>query len=179
MHPTLHRYAISLLTLTLLPLIATQPTRAQGAPPGPPPVIVAKPVVQDIVEYDEYTGRFEASESVEVRARATGYLDSVERVDGAVAKAGDLVRVNDTLLTTIVAVDPIRFCFDVDERSYLAYARSAARAVGAKGESTDVSVATSDEREPKRPGKHDFVDNGLDDDTGTVRARAVLPNTDL
>lgn len=281
MHPKLHTYATALLTLIAIPLVEVRPASAQGAPAGPPPVTVAKPVVKEIVEYDDYTGRFEASESVEVRARVTGYLDSVDFVDGAMVKAGDplftidprpyqaaldrakslveqaqskldfaqadlaraenlrstgniadqlldqrrqaflqaqaeiaaakasaessrldleftkirapiggrtgrhlvsagnLVRVNDTLLTTIVSVDPIRFYFDVDERSYLAYARSSANAFGSRNGSTDITVATSDERDPKRPGKLDFVDNRLDEATGTVRTRALLPNTDL
>jgi RND family efflux transporter MFP subunit len=62
---------------------------------GPPPVTVAKPVVKDIVEMDEYTGRFDAVGSVEVRARVGGYLESVHFHDGALVKEGDLLFVID------------------------------------------------------------------------------------
>ncbi len=62
---------------------------------GPPPVTVAKPVVKDIVEMDEFTGRFDAVGSVEVRARVGGYLESVHFKDGALVKEGDLLFVID------------------------------------------------------------------------------------
>jgi RND family efflux transporter MFP subunit len=60
------------------------------APGGPPPTVtVAKPVVKDVVEYDDFTGRFEATDSVEIRARVSGYLDKVAFQDGSVVKKGD------------------------------------------------------------------------------------------
>ena len=46
----------------------------QPAVPPPPKVTVSQPVVRDVVEWDEYTGRLEAVEAVEVRARVSGYL---------------------------------------------------------------------------------------------------------
>src|SRR5882762_7863356 len=49
----------------------------QAAPP-PPKVTVAKPVKRTIVDQDEYVGRFVAVDSVEVRARVSGYLDKVQ-----------------------------------------------------------------------------------------------------
>lgn len=58
---------------------------------GPPPVTVAKPVVKEIVEDDEFVGRFEARRAVEVRARVTGYLQRTHFVDGAEVAAGDLL----------------------------------------------------------------------------------------
>ncbi len=54
--------------------VAAGPAFGQSAPAAPP-VTVAKPVVKDIMEWDEFTGRFEATESVEIRSRVTGYLD--------------------------------------------------------------------------------------------------------
>ena len=45
----------------------------QGAPP-PPPVTVATPLQQQVVDWDDYVGRFEAPQSVEVKPRATGFL---------------------------------------------------------------------------------------------------------
>src|SRR5438477_580061 len=61
------------------------------APPPPPAVTVAQPLKREIVEWDEYTGRTEAVQSVEVRARVTGYLESVHFQDGALVKQGDLL----------------------------------------------------------------------------------------
>lgn len=245
-----------------------------------PPVTVAKPVVRDIVEWDEFTGRFDAVGAVEIRARVGGYLESVRFKDGALVKEGDvlfiidrrgfkaaldqaeatlvaaqtrfdlarleleraerlvksgagteqaldqrrqqflamqadltgakaaleqsrlnyeyseirapisgrisrkmvsegnLVNANTTMLTTIMSVDPIDFYFDVDERSYLAYSRMSRS--GSTGDSMGAGVflATSDEKELKRKGTIDFLDNRLDPASGTMRLRAKVPNPD-
>jgi RND family efflux transporter MFP subunit len=58
-------------------------------------VTVSQPVVRNVIEWDEYTGRLEAVESVEVRARVSGYLQSVHFTDGAVVKKGALLFVID------------------------------------------------------------------------------------
>jgi multidrug efflux system membrane fusion protein len=58
---------------------------------GPVPVTVAKPVVREIVEDDEFIGRFEAVDQVTVRSRVGGYLDKVHFTDGTLVKAGDLL----------------------------------------------------------------------------------------
>ena len=55
------------------------------------PVEVAVPVYEKITEWDEYTGRFEASNKVEVRARVSGFLERVNFVDGQVVKKGDVL----------------------------------------------------------------------------------------
>ena len=258
------------------------PSLAQAPGGAPPPVTVSQPVVKDIVEYNEFTGRFEATDSVDVRARVSGYLEKVAFTDGAIVKKGDLlfvidrrpykatldqaqsavasakaklafgqadferaqslqktgniadqlvdqrrqnfvsaqadldsaeavlrnaqlnydwteirapvagrisrklisegnlVSANDTLLTNIVSLDPIYFYFDVDERSYLAYSRTIA-AEKAAGRSADYTalVAVSDEKDAKRTAKLDFLDNRLDQASGTIRARAVVANKDL
>ena len=57
----------------------------------PPVVTVAKPVVRDIVEDDEFVGRFEAVDEVAIRSRVSGYLDEVHFKDGALVKKGDLL----------------------------------------------------------------------------------------
>ncbi|HEY8565641.1 MAG TPA: efflux RND transporter periplasmic adaptor subunit [Beijerinckiaceae bacterium] len=275
------RIAFASLLLTALPIAQAA---AQGPPGGPPPpVTVAKPIVKDIVEYDDFTGRFEAVDAVEVRARVSGYIDSVNFRDGGLVKRGDplftidrrpykaaldqaeaavvsaqarvnfaegdldraeslrrtgniaeqlleqrrqnyltakadldranaavrdarlnyefteikapiagrisrrlvsegnLVNANQTLLTTIVTLDPINFYFDVDERSFLAYQRTLQ--IGRVAERTKdqlpILVALTDEREPKRKGVLDFVDNRVDQATGTMRARAAVENKDL
>jgi RND family efflux transporter MFP subunit len=58
-------------------------------------VTVRQPVVRDVVEWDEYTGRLEAVESVEVRARVSGYLQSVHFTAGATVQKGALLFVID------------------------------------------------------------------------------------
>ncbi|QIG48082.1 efflux RND transporter periplasmic adaptor subunit [Nordella sp. HKS 07] len=68
---------------------AAAPALAQA--PGPVPVTVAKPITREIVEDDEFIGRFEAVDEVTVRARVGGYLDKVHFRDGAIVKQGDLL----------------------------------------------------------------------------------------
>jgi multidrug efflux system membrane fusion protein len=65
-----------------------QQTRA--APP-PPSVTVSKPVARTVVDQDEYVGRFVAVDAVEIRARVSGYLDSVHFTDGQMVKKGDVL----------------------------------------------------------------------------------------
>src|SRR5436190_18281088 len=62
----------------------------QAAPP-PPTVTVAKPVKQTVNDYDEYVGRFIAVDSVEIRARVSGYLEKVHFKDGQIVKQGELL----------------------------------------------------------------------------------------
>ncbi|MEM1343992.1 MAG: efflux RND transporter periplasmic adaptor subunit [Pseudomonadota bacterium] len=79
------RHALTLgLLLGALPLHAS----AQG---GPPPVDVATPIEREIVDFAIYTGRFEAVERVEIRARVSGYLEAVSFEDGAEVAEGDLL----------------------------------------------------------------------------------------
>ncbi len=267
----------------LLALLAAPAAFAQGPPGGPPPAVtVAKPVVKEVVEYDEFTGRFAATDSVDIRARVSGFLDKVGFNDGAVVKKddilflidrrpykaaleqaqasvtsaqarltfgqsdferaqslqktgniaeqlvdqrrqtftsaradldsaeaalraaqlnynftevrapiagrisrraiseGNLVNANDTLLTNIVSLDPIYFYFDVDERSYLAYSRTLTLAREKKQDMTSTAlVGVTDERDLKRPAMLDFLDNRVDQASGTIQARAVVPNKDL
>jgi membrane fusion protein, multidrug efflux system len=67
---------------------------ASSAPP-PPPVTVARPLQKTITEWDEYTGRFTALETVEVRARVSGFVDSIHFNEGQMIKQGDLLFVID------------------------------------------------------------------------------------
>ncbi len=62
-------------------------------PSGPPPpkVKVVQPVAREIIEWDEYTARLDAVDSVEVRPRVSGYLQSIHFVDGGIVKKGDLL----------------------------------------------------------------------------------------
>jgi RND family efflux transporter MFP subunit len=63
----------------------------QAAAPPPPVVTVAHPTQRTVVDQDEYVGRFSAIDSVEVRARVSGYLESVHFTDGQMVKQGDLL----------------------------------------------------------------------------------------
>ena len=62
-----------------------------GGPPPAPTVTVAKPVERGVTDQDEYVGRFVAVNSVEVRARVSGYLDQIHFRDGQTVKQGDLL----------------------------------------------------------------------------------------
>src|SRR5712672_2579198 len=67
----------------------------QAAPPAPP-VTVAQPTKRIVTDWDEFTGRFEAVEEVQVRARVGGFVTSVEFRDGAFVNTGDLLYVIDS-----------------------------------------------------------------------------------
>jgi len=72
-------------------LAACGQSQQQAAAPPEPAVTVAHPVHKTVVEQDEYVGRFTAIDSVEVRARVSGYLDEVHFTDGQMVKQGDLL----------------------------------------------------------------------------------------
>jgi membrane fusion protein, multidrug efflux system len=67
-----------------------------SAAPAPSPVTVAQPVKRTVTDWDEFTGRFEAVEEVQVRPRVGGYVTSVEFKDGDMVRAGDLLYVIDS-----------------------------------------------------------------------------------
>lgn len=69
--------------------------QAEAAPPPPPSVTVSLPLIKEITEWDEYTGQFSAVQEVEIRARVSGYLQSIHFQDGQFVKAGDLLYVID------------------------------------------------------------------------------------
>jgi RND family efflux transporter MFP subunit len=80
-----------LTPLVALALSACGDKPPQQAAPGAPPVTVAQPVKRTVTDWDEFTGRFEAVEEVQVRARVGGFVNSVEFRDGAIVRAGDLL----------------------------------------------------------------------------------------
>jgi RND family efflux transporter MFP subunit len=83
-----------------------------------------------------------------------------------------------TLLSSVVSMDPMYLYFDADEQSYLRYAQMARS--GERPSSRDaknpVQVGLANEEGFPHPGNMDFVDNQLNPQTGTIRARAVLEN---
>ncbi|MFY9624518.1 MAG: efflux RND transporter periplasmic adaptor subunit [Rhodoplanes sp.] len=65
--------------------------KQQAATPPPPQVTIDHPTQRTVIDYDEYVGRFVPIESVEVRSRVSGYLDSVHFTDGQIVNQGDLL----------------------------------------------------------------------------------------
>lgn len=86
-------FLISTKSIAALALAASLAACGQAQQPAPPPpaVTVAHPVKRVVVDQDEYVGRFIAVDSVEVRARVSGYLDKVHFADGQIVKEGDLL----------------------------------------------------------------------------------------
>ena len=82
---------VALTMGTILILCGCESRSAQRPSPPPPNVDVAKSLVTDIVEQDEYTGRLAAIDHVDVRARVTGYLEAIHFTDGQLVKKGDLL----------------------------------------------------------------------------------------
>src|SRR5690606_1095761 len=74
---------------------AVEAAEASNAAPPPPTVTVSAPLQRKLVEWDEYTGQFAAVDYVEVRARVSGYLDSIHFEDGQIVQKGDLLFVID------------------------------------------------------------------------------------
>jgi membrane fusion protein, multidrug efflux system len=107
----------------------------------------------------------------EVRAPQPGRA-SDRRVD-----AGNLVQASTTLLTTILTLDPIYASFDMSEADYLRLARDGGARAGA--ETPEVRLKLADESGWDRAGRLDFLDSELRARSGTLRARALLPNPDL
>ncbi|HEY3658571.1 MAG TPA: efflux RND transporter periplasmic adaptor subunit [Steroidobacteraceae bacterium] len=253
--------------------------------PPPPQVSVAQVLERRVKDWDEFTGRLQAVESVEIRPRVSGYIDKVAFTEGSQVKRGDLLFVIDprpykadadraaadvkryktaldlarieltrvqrlkdsgavseeelderksalaqteanvagseaaleaanlnlnftqvtspiagrasraevtrgnlvtgginggTLLSSVVSMDPMYLYFDADEQSYLRYseiARSDQRA-GSQDAARPVQVGLANEEGFPHTGAVDFVDNQLNPQTGTIRARAVLQNKD-
>jgi RND family efflux transporter MFP subunit len=102
-----------------------------------------------------------------VRAPISGRI-SDRRID-----SGNIVGANETLLTTINALDPIYFTFDVPESLYLKTARER-QTKGGAGQAAEIRL--QDEADYSWRGRLDFTDNGLNQNSGTIRARATVAN---
>lgn len=91
---------------------------------------------------------------------------------------GNLVKADETILTTLVSLDPIHVYFDVDERTVLRIRRliHEGKVASARDKRITVKIGLADEDGFSREGYIDFVDNQLDHGTGTLRLRAVVPN---
>jgi membrane fusion protein, multidrug efflux system len=99
--------------------------------------------------------------------------------EGNLVSGGDT---NATVLTTVLSVDPIYLYFNLDEQTYLKNTRlrlAAPLSTTSYGNPNVVHVALPDETEFPHEGRMDWIDNELDQGTGTLRGRAVLPNPQL
>jgi RND family efflux transporter MFP subunit len=85
-----------------------------------------------------------------------------------------------TLLSSVVSIDPIYLYFDADEQSYLRYTQLAhdGKRPSSHDAGNPVQVGLANEEGFPHPGTVDFIDNQLNPQTGTIRARAVLQNKD-
>lgn len=116
-------------------------------------------------------------EFTQVRAPISGRISYAPVTEGNLVTGGER---DSTLLTTIVALDPIYCYFEVDEASALKY-----RELHRKGTRVSplfkpipIEMGLSNETGFPRKGQVDFVDNVLRPDTGTIRARGVFENPD-
>jgi RND family efflux transporter MFP subunit len=143
-------------------------------------------------DLDQYQAAAEQAVANADTARATlkknqldlDYTKVVAPIDGRVSRyyvtVGNLVVQDQTLLTTIVSVDPIYAYFDVDESTVLRV-RELIR-TGKMQSARDVSVpawlSLTNNDDFSKEGRIDFIDNQVDPKTGTLRVRAVFPNHD-
>ncbi len=111
------------LALAVISALAVPAAKAQA--PQTPPVDVAKPLVRTVTDFDTYTGRFEAVERVELRARVAGYLDHVGFEDGETVEQG-------------------RLLFRIDQRPFEAVAARAEAALSAAKASRDLAMIELD-----------------------------------
>jgi RND family efflux transporter MFP subunit len=103
------------------------------------------------------------------------------RIGKRMIDPNNLVKANDTVLATLVSLDPIYATFDIDERTTLRLRRliREGKLVSARLNPTKVMIGVADDDEYSLSGIIDFIDNRLDSGTGTLRVRAKLENTKL
>ena len=113
-----------------------------------------------------------------------GFTRIVSPIDGragaALVKPGNLVSPGSTLLSSVVSLDPIYVTFDGDEQVYLKY-----QSLLQKGQQQTshavkhpVQVGLANEQGFPHQGELEFIDNQLNAGTGTIRAKALLKNSD-
>src|SRR6266487_167188 len=144
-------------------------------------------------EFDQkaatYQGSTAAARSAEAAKNSAAlnleFTQIKSPIDGRVSDAritmGNLVQPGpgpESVLTTVVSVDPIYAKVDADENAVLKYVKLSAegKRVSARTEKIPAWVELGNETDFPHEGTIDFVDNRLDPSTGTVRARVVLKN---
>src|SRR6516225_2968623 len=141
-------------------------------------------------QFDQISGDYlEAQESLKM-AKASdklaginvGYTEVRAPFTGVVSRRyvdpGNLVKADDTTLTTIVSLDPMYVYFDVDERTLLLIRHwmREGKIQGVDEKGMEVKMGLADEEGFPHKGTIDFMDNKLDPGTGTLRLRGVFPN---
>lgn len=111
-----------------------------------------------------------------ITAPISGRVDRILVTEGNLVSGG--VAGAATLLTTIVSIDPVHVYFDIDEATYLNAVRQSRPGSGSDKSPLPVEVALATDKGFPNKGVLDFVGNQIDRGTGTIRARAVVPNPD-
>jgi RND family efflux transporter MFP subunit len=150
---------------------------------------------QHAISREEFDSRVSGNEAAEANVQAAqaaldqaalnlSWTEVRSPIDGLVSReevtAGNLVTAGQTKLTTVVSVDKIYVEFEGDEQVYLKYVeqqRAGELAHSGDG-TTPVWVGLANETDTPHEGKMVFIDNALDPETGTIRARALLDNKD-
>ena len=112
-----------------------------------------------------------------VRAPFTGRIGARQVSIGSLVAGSRAATSPTTLLATLVSLDPLYLDFDMSESDFLTFSRERARSGGPLA--NKVMIGLSDENTYTREGTLDFIDNALDRSSGTIHARAMVPNPDL
>ena len=152
-------------------------------------------LAQHAISQEEYDTRASSDEQAEANVQlAQAALDTAQLnmdwtrvtapINGRISRAdvtvGNLVNNDQTVLTTLVSLDPIYVRFDGDEQAYLRYVKVAKDRIanGEKDKPNPVLVGLADEGGFPHAGVMVFLDNEVDPQTGTIRTRAKLDNHD-
>jgi RND family efflux transporter MFP subunit len=141
-------------------------------------------------EFDKISGDFSEAESMLASSKADNELAQLNlsftkvtapiagRLSRRMVDPGNLVKADDTMLTTIVSLDPMHVNFDIDERTLLRLRRLVLEGKIKPRAEADVPIqaALADEDDYPHTGKINFSDNRLDASTGTLRLRAEIAN---
>ena len=123
-----------------------------------------------------------ASAAVDTAALNLSFTRVESPINGLVSREevtpGNLVTSGQTLLTTVVSVDKIYVEFESDEQVYLKYAAMtrSGELANTRDSNLPIWIGLADEQGTPHEGKMVFMDNALDAQTGTIRARALLDN---
>jgi multidrug efflux system membrane fusion protein len=120
-----------LIALLALSGCGNNPSQPAAAAAAAPPVTVAQPVKRTVTDWDEFTGRFDAVEEVQVRARVGGFVTNVEFRDGATVNTGDLLYIIDPRPFEAVAEQADGQLSDARAKAELAKRRQALQAAKA------------------------------------------------
>ncbi len=116
-------------------------------------------------------------EYCQVRAPFAGRIGARQVSLGSLVAGSRAATSPTTLLATLVSLDPLYLDFDMSESDFLTFSRERSRIGGPLA--NKVVIGLSDENSFAREGTLDFIDNALDRSSGTIHARATVPNADL